>query len=222
MHHLTASGQPIKIVREKSNEEDAVSFTFSFADSMQAANGAINHQYAAATDAIDYPVGPRVTLEDFKDGMGNTALFSESLQAIPWHQLEPDPMVSIHMLQPVVPSEQVAYPKWSRFVQGMVWLYEDPEGAGGAPRTPAHRTQVINSSPDAQDIYSIKMNRDNAVELARPSSAHSEGCNFGFADGSSRFISETIDYRVYQALLTPRGKKSLVPDPSYVHRDEAL
>lgn len=222
MHHLTASGQPIAIVRAKTDDADVTSYTVTFADSMQVAGGAMNHQYAGATDAIDYPVGPRVKLEDFKDGMGNTALFSESLHAIPWHQLDPDPMVSIRMLQPVVPGEQVAYPKLSRFVHGMVWLYEDPEGAGGAPQPPAYRTQVINSSPDAQDIYSIKMNRDNAVELARPSSAHSEGCHFGFADGSSRFISETIDYRVYQALLTPHGKKSIVPDPSYVLVGEAL
>jgi hypothetical protein len=40
--------------------------------------------------------------------------------------------------------------------------------------------------------------------------------NAAFADGSTRFIDENINYRVYQALLTPWGKTSSVPYPKYV------
>ena len=222
MHHLTVSGQPIVIERMSDGGTSTHSFTISFLDSMQVANGVMNHQYERAMNAAEFPAGPRVTMKDFKDGQGNTVLFSESLQAIPWHQLHPDPNESVRLLQPDTPGEQVAYPERSRFTQGMVWLYEDTEGANGAPTVPPHRRSVINSTPDKQDLFVLRMNHDNAVELARPSSAHAEGCNFGFADGSTRFISETIDYRLYQALLTPRGKRSLVPEPSYVLTPESL
>ncbi|MGI9469418.1 MAG: DUF1559 domain-containing protein, partial [Rubripirellula sp.] len=53
-------------------------------------------------------------------------------------------------------------------------------------------------------------------DLARPSSAHRTGVNAAFADGSTRFIDENIDYRVYQALMTPSGKTSSVPYPRFV------
>jgi hypothetical protein len=38
----------------------------------------------------------------------------------------------------------------------------------------------------------------------------------GFADGGTKFVTENIDYRVYQALMTPRGKSSDVPFKEYV------
>jgi prepilin-type N-terminal cleavage/methylation domain-containing protein len=42
--------------------------------------------------------------------------------------------------------------------------------------------------------------------VARPSSHHPNGVVAGFADGTSRFIVETIDPAVYRDMLTPRGK----------------
>ena len=92
----------------------------------------------------------------------------------------------------------------------------------GSPKVPDERRQIINSTPHKTDLYSLRMDHENAVVVARPSSAHAEGFNASFADGSSRYISETIDYRVYQALLTPSGKSSLVPDPSFVPPADGL
>ena len=68
-------------------------------------------------------------------------------------------------------------------------------------------TRTIGSLADARD-------------LARPSSAHVDGVNAGMADGGTRFIQQSIDYRVYQALMTPRGKSSNVPWPEFVLTDE--
>jgi prepilin-type processing-associated H-X9-DG protein len=65
------------------------------------------------------------------------------------------------------------------------------------------------------DAKSRALSPGDLPSAARPSSAHARGVNMGFADGSSRFISETIDYRVYQALMTPNGAKSDVPMPSF-------
>ena len=58
----------------------------------------------------------------------------------------------------------------------------------------------------------MQMSRTNAADLARPSSAHAEGVNVSMADGGTRFISETIDMRVWQALMTPRGREPIPDD----------
>jgi hypothetical protein len=42
------------------------------------------------------------------------------------------------------------------------------------------------------------------------------------ADGATRFIRETIDYRVYQALLTPDGNLSDVPLPTFKLSDDSF
>ena len=42
------------------------------------------------------------------------------------------------------------------------------------------------------------------------------------ADGSTKVLSETVDYRVYQAMLTPKHKSSNVPFTEYVLRNEDL
>lgn len=40
-------------------------------------------------------------------------------------------------------------------------------------------------------------------------SMHPTGANFGFADGSTKFISESIDLRTYRHLSTRNGKEIL-------------
>ncbi len=74
----------------------------------------------------------------------------------------------------------------------MVWHYEDPESAGGAPRVAVDRGRLINVSIKGTKLELLTVTQQNAADLARPSSAHAAGANFSFADGGSRFISETI------------------------------
>ena len=50
-----------------------------------------------------------------------------------------------------------------------------------------------------------------SADSARPSSAHRGGVNAAFADKSTRFLSETIDYKVYMQLMTPDGANSDMP-----------
>ncbi len=45
----------------------------------------------------------------------------------------------------------------------------------------------------------------------RPASHHSGGFNVVFAGGNTRFISEAVEYRVYQQLMTPNGSKAVWP-----------
>ena len=55
------------------------------------------------------------------------------------------------------------------------------------------------------------MQSTNFTDLARPSSLHVSGVNMAMADGSVHFIVDTIDYRIYQAFMTPSGRSSDVP-----------
>jgi prepilin-type N-terminal cleavage/methylation domain-containing protein/prepilin-type processing-associated H-X9-DG protein len=227
MHHRNAANGDIN--RSNSNEPtiptggSPTTTLVTLATSMAKDNGVFNNKYAG-TDEV--AVGPAVRLDDFKDGQGNTVLFSENLQAVPWTQVHPLTATSITALGlAAAPATDVAYPSFSRFPQGFVWHYEDtatPNGFNGAPTLSTSQARLINSPQDGEDKFITRMTEANAAAVARPSSAHNDGVNMGFADGASKFIADSIDYRVYQALMTPRGKSSLVPFREYVLKGESL
>ncbi len=189
--------------------------------SMSVANGAFNNQVACVdASGNPVPVGPKVTLEDFKDGQGNTILFSENVQAMPWHR------IGFAIATDLVvndPSDPIRYPEAARYVHGMVWHYEDDKQLGGTAKVnPVHLINGNLTGKSDGSIFTVTMTPENAADLARPSSAHVDGVNAGMADGSTRFIPDSIDYRVYQALLTPRGKNSDVPFLEFVITDESF
>jgi prepilin-type processing-associated H-X9-DG protein len=50
------------------------------------------------------------------------------------------------------------------------------------------------------------------MDYARPSSNHrGGGVNATFCDGHVQWLNDTIDYRVYQQLMTPDSKRSDLP-----------
>jgi prepilin-type N-terminal cleavage/methylation domain-containing protein len=176
-----------------------------------------------------------VRLDDLKDGQGYTLLFSENVQAAPWSRpgfLNGDNLVSTN--GDINGSSSLEY---SRFVSGLVWHYEDSKASDlnsitpNPPKSPAstpvfdiyQQHQINGGGTDiSQDIFVLTMadNIWDAPSLARPSSAHVDGVNCAFADGQTRFVTSSVDYRVYQALLTPRGKSSDVPWKEFVLTDE--
>ena len=101
-----------------------------------------------------------------------------------------------------------------------------PHSVTGIACLPVYVKHRMNGRGQAigQDIFTLQMNgvSGNYIDLARPSSAHVSGVNVATADGGTRYIAETIDYRVWQALMTPRGKSSSVPFTEYVLSDESL
>jgi prepilin-type N-terminal cleavage/methylation domain-containing protein/prepilin-type processing-associated H-X9-DG protein len=180
------------------NDPDVV-----LSSSMKKANGVFNNK---AFNAVN---GPSVSLDDLKDGPGNTALFSENLQALPWHRAG-------FINRADLESAPLGYVPSSRLTQGMVWHPFDPEVTPSMG--PAQEIAKINGGTTAQDRYALEMLPGNANNplMARPSSAHIDGVNVGFADGAVRYITSNIDYRVYQAILTTRGKSSDVPFSEFV------
>jgi len=143
--------------------------------------------------------------DDFKDGTSNTLLFSENLQAQSWHRLTLATPTNTPISGGMTPGVFMN----ARYLTGMVWHTVDDQGYGGAPQpTPEMK---INSNK-----FDAVMDTSNFQILARPSSAHVDGINCGMADGGTRFVNQGIDYRVYQALMTLRGKSSLVPFREFV------
>jgi prepilin-type N-terminal cleavage/methylation domain-containing protein len=57
---------------------------------------------------------------------------------------------------------------------------------------------------------------------AKPSSEHSGGVNVSFGSGRALFLRETIDYRVYRALMTLNERASTSPEPELLVDDAAV
>ena len=194
-----------------------------FVDSQKRANGVFTNKYQG-TPATPNLTGGSVRLDDFKDGQGNTALFSENLQARSWHRVGALISTGLEGVPPTTGGGfHVAYPVHSRFGQGFVWHYRDEDSV--ASSTPAENVHRINGTNGTDDLFTLEMTDTNVANwnaLARPSSAHNDGVNMGFADGSSRFVAQSISYRIYQAYMTPRGKSSDVPFKEFVLQGESL
>lgn len=207
------------------NGMQPVQSAVSFGQSMRKANGVFNNKYAGASGVS---VGEAVRLDDLVDGPGNIVLFSENLSALPWNRLTIGEGETAMLLSTAQgPGEEVDYNPTlvsSRYVHGMVWHFENDNqnvqnNSGCGPVTPLHR---INGSLADMDKFNIEMSGNNMAGVARPSSAHSGGVNMGFASGATRFVVESIDYQVYQALMTTRGKSSNVPFREYVLPGDAF
>jgi prepilin-type processing-associated H-X9-DG protein len=81
---------------------------------------------------------------------------------------------------------------------GVVWVVDDTPQPGNG----LDQQEGINRN--AFDLVAF----DPAwPRFARPSSGHSGGVNTAFCDSHVKFLPETIDYIVYQQLLTTNGAK---------------
>ncbi len=68
-----------------------------------------------------------------------------------------------------------------------------------------------NPPKDVHRINGLKDNSSTSYDVARPSSFHPGGVNMFFCDGHGRFVSAGMDYRVYCAIMTPRGASAMEP-----------
>lgn len=147
---------------------------------------------------------PEVKTTDIDDGLSNTLLFSENLAAGAWD----DP----------VPR---AYGHSKQLRTTFVWLYASDGNVNCPNPNPTTPTQAVNTAMRVDGEMKLNLNPASVtVFTARPSAWHSGGANAVFADKHTAFLSSSLDYDVYQQLMTPHGKKSQMPCGRYVLRAE--
>ena len=129
-----------------------------------------------------------VRAADIVDGQSQTILFSENCSKLSWSAF------SI--------ADETA-----RCKLGIVWMYAGTSASVGRPKP----LKVIST-------MRINFNKGyvgSGPTSARPVSFHPYVVNIAMADGSVRSLSESIDYRVYQALMAPDDASSDIPDLDY-------
>ncbi len=141
--------------------------------------------------------------------MTYTIALSESVNADSWSQVGHDSGWEQRDIDGVIYAGDDLNPQWSpRIRTGFVWQYKaQPPVAGVAnyvapTRAPVTTKRVFNP------------------EMARPSSYHTGLANVAMMGGSVMTLSNAIDYRVLQALMTPHTAASDVPDKNYVLKPE--
>lgn len=92
------------------------------------------------------------------------------------------------------------------------------EGLAGIVWYPIAQNVGINRGMDSFPGFSDA----TALQYARPSSAHIQGFNTAFCDGSVKFLSDDMSYRVYAMIGSTRGTQSKKPgsNPVVLTKDE--
>jgi hypothetical protein len=164
------------------------------------ANGICHDQRKLDLPAVS-PLGPAVNSTHLKDGSNSTLLLSENV-----HKDGPGSNVNSSWLRSEALTSSNPWP--GEQVYGMVWVYEPPTGTND-PLNPINSQARFNRQDDplTTDTYA-----EAGAYYARPASAHPEVFNVVFAGGNTKTINDTIEYRVYQQLMTPNGAKCVWPE----------
>lgn len=165
------------------------------------------------------------TATDIREGQSSTLLLSENVLVRRWYIpgkfYDPiykpfyDPTNSFDpypLLQPAEASQTTLLPS-----NVFTWLYADRMAAGGANSgingaSPVFPEMKVNGAPAGFYHDQLPL----IVETMRPSSFHPGGSNVVYADGRTGFLNETVDYVVYQQLMTGDSAKSLMPQRNYI------
>lgn len=147
----------------------------------------------------------KIAASDIYDGVSNTLGFSENLQAGSWRY---------------VTSTAAAgglRDDSARYHLGMVWHYrlKDPSNTTrtAIPAGLVLPANLVNGQKDRTDMI-------GHPDFARPSSNHPGVVMAAMLDGSIPRFSDTMDYHVYQALLTPKTRSSDAPWNTYILKDD--
>jgi prepilin-type processing-associated H-X9-DG protein len=89
---------------------------------------------------------------------------------------------------------------------GVVWVVNVSPRPGNSL---VDQERINRVSDDAYN--NVPVFDPNSPRFARPASNHGSGVNVVFCDGHSQFVSDEIDYVVYQQLLTSNGRKCVDP-----------
>jgi prepilin-type N-terminal cleavage/methylation domain-containing protein/prepilin-type processing-associated H-X9-DG protein len=158
----------------------------------------------ASVDRVLSPNGrPRfqISIADIanNDGATNTILFGENVNLINWREAPeiPGSGPGSHSFRPVPPWPSFTMAEHELHV-GIVWLYNPTVG--------------LNKERPGDNglLYPLDVNH------ARPASFHPNGFMMAFADGSTKFVGDIVDYTVYARLMTSNGRRARDPYNSNV------
>ena len=181
--------------------------TLDFPRSQSNANGIFHNRYPGwiGSTSIQADVAAAFRQDDFRDGRSQTLLLTENANAGPWHRADFAGGVALTQLVTVGDKTLVSYPVESRYVWGVPWHFCDPKGVVGAP--PVSPELKFNGG----DEHIAELTPGDFISASRPSSHHEAGVNVLFADGSVQFVNEAVDYRTFQAWMTPQTTRSDMP-----------
>ncbi|TWU29702.1 DUF1559 family PulG-like putative transporter [Bythopirellula polymerisocia] len=132
---------------------------------------------------------------DIKDGAGTTLLLSENIHKDEEAVGYGAPNTWLGLMAPLNISDANDEQRY-----GMVWVYDSSN-----PLSPTIQAG-FNRDPNSPLFYG-DLNQ-YGPGYARPASAHPEVFNVAFAGGAAKAISQGVEYRVYQQLMTPNGAKA--------------
>lgn len=149
-------------------------------------------------DSFGCPIG-KIAASDIYDGTSQTLGYSENLQADSWRYVS-------------------SVDDSARYHVGMVWFYRlsDPSKTTRTPSRLADPVLPANRINGLKDTANMIGNPD----FARPSSNHPGIVMAAMLDGATVKFNETMDYHVYQALLTPKTSQSDAPWNKYILKDD--
>jgi prepilin-type processing-associated H-X9-DG protein len=136
---------------------------------------------------------PKTRMGAIKDGAATTILYAENFHK---NYLAASGAPTFSWLGNAVANEIME----QRF--GIVWV------ALTTPQPGNTRTDQERLNGNSSAIVAFPF---DIPAFARPAGTHGGGVNVTFCDGHGDFISDDIDYIVYQQLLTPNGRKCVDP-----------
>ncbi len=154
-------------------------------------------EYARQTGS---PTCPLMRISAIKDGAGTTLLFAENNTKAYTNS-------SGTIFSWLGASDR--YSAEQQFGFNWVVAYPPQPVAGptlsGAGITNQERIGKVGNV-DVNDP-SVLATMSQVPYFSRPSSPHTSGANVAFCDGHASFMRDDMDYKVYQALMTPRGSR---------------
>ena len=183
------------------------------------------HYNGLFNDLWSYGRKGQITLTDIDDGQAQTIMLSENVAKVIVDH-DADPMTPDYGdVASGLPPRSRSWLSPAKLEVGIGWLnLVDPKYSAAAPvGTPVvaskQRPKPNGKLPGELLDMQVVVANGNVVDVARPSSFHSNGFNVAFADGHVQWINEDIDYVVYQQLMTPKATESVMPVPKYIFQN---
>ncbi len=163
------------------------------------------HTSPNRTVSLDYLSG--------RDGSTNTVLLSENVQATEWALAAGDTSLTPWQAETSIvwwwnndSSSPMYFVPSASFV-GKIGINKGLNDTGSIP--PGDVAPALAYPPQTNLNGWVNLQESNMTDFlayARPSSRHPGGVIVTFCDGHSQFISDSLDYGVYQHIMTPYGR----------------